>query len=314
MLKQKFKEQKGFTFAEVIIATGIIGVVLLMFGLMLISSANLQKSIFATQNVDRVLAQESEQTNSMRWDNIMMTPEIYSVCDIDGVRFSNQSINPGPTLFVRDGTEISITRNVIWKNSGTPVECTLTNKNKIEPKIITITAKWLENGEEKTKTLEIVRSKWAEAPSETISIPTDNNLALFYQDPLNNPSVWCTSYNGPSGTISGGTATSNTSSALNLSFSSNNAICGIELQGLSVGEIYTVVAEVSVPENSSAVTLTTNNSSSSTGLALPNRGITRLSHSFVATSSSEIVGIKIPTHIDYLAGSLIVLTEFKILN
>jgi prepilin-type N-terminal cleavage/methylation domain-containing protein len=314
MLKEKFREQKGFTFAEVIVATGIIGVVLLMFGLMLISSANLQKSIFSTQNVDRVLAQESEQINSMRWDNIMLTPATYAVCDIDGERFSNQSVNPGPTIFVRDGTEVSITRNVTWKNSETPVECTLTNKNKIEPKIITIVATWLENGEEKTKTLEIVRSKWAEAPSETISIPSGNNLALFYQDPLNNPSIWCQSYNGPNGLISGGTATPNTSSALNLIFSSNDAICGIELQGLSIGEIYTVVAEFSVPENSSAVTLTTNNSLQGTGLALANRGVTRLSHSFVATNSSEIVGLKIPGHIDYLAGSTVILTEFKILN
>lgn len=314
MLNKKFKEQKGFTFAEVIVATGIIGVVLLMFGLMLISSANLQKSIFATQNVDRLLAQESEQINSMRWDNIMLTPATYSICDIDGKRFSNQSVSAGPTIFNRDGTEVSITRNVIWKNSETPVECTLTNKNKIEPKIITIVATWLENGEEKTKTLEIIRSKWAEAPSETISIPGGNSLELFYQDPLNNPSLWCTSYNGPNGAISGGTATSNTASALNIIFSSNDAICGIELQGLTVGEIYTVVAEFSVPENSSAVTLTTNNSSEATGLVLPNRGVNRLSHSFVATNSSEIVGLEIPSHIDYLAGSTAVLTEFKILN
>lgn len=313
-IKDKRKNEQGFTFAEVVIATGIISVVLLMFGLMLISSANLQKSIFATQNVDRILAQESEQLNAMRWDNIMLTPIPYAICNIDGTRFSNQSVNPGPTLVTRDGTSVSLTRNVVWKDSQIPVECSETSKNKIEPKVITITATWNDNGEEKTKTLEMVRSKWAEAPLETISIPSANNLSLFYQDSLSSPGTWCIPYAQDGNTVSAGAATSNTTSALNIGFSVNDVICGIELQGLTVGEVYTIVAEVNVAENSSGVTLTTNNSTSGTGIALAGKGTTRLSHSFVATSSSEIAGLMIPEHIDYLAGTTLILTEFKVIN
>lgn len=314
MLKKFQRNQQGFTFAEVVIATGIISVVLLMFGLMLISSANLQKSIFATQNADRVLSQETEQINSMRWDNLMVTPNPYDICDLDGQRFSNQSVAPGPTLFNRDGIDISIVRDVTWKDSGTKVECTLESKNKIEPKIITLTASWLERGETKSKTLQIVRSKWAEAPLETISIPAAGDVTLLYQDPLNNPGNWCVSYNSAGALVSGGTATSNSSSTLNLNFTTNNAICGIELQGLNVGEIYTVVAEVSVAENSSAITLSSNTSLLGTGIARPGGGVTRLTHSFVATGSSEIVGLIIPSHIDYLAETRAIITEFKVLN
>jgi prepilin-type N-terminal cleavage/methylation domain-containing protein len=92
MLKNKFKinptEERGFTFIEVIVATGIMAIVILMFGTMLISSADLQKRIFVTQSIDRALAYESEQVNSIRWDNLMLKPEPFTICDIDGKRIS----------------------------------------------------------------------------------------------------------------------------------------------------------------------------------------------------------------------------------
>ena len=311
----KFKNnQKGFTFAEVVISTGIISVILLIFGLMLITSANLQKSLFATQNVDRILAYEAEQINSMRWDNIMLKPEVFSICNIDGVRFSTQSVDPGPSLVEQDGTAVTITRDVVWQTSGSQVACTSTDKNKVEPKVIEITATWEELGEEKSKTLTLLRSKWAEAPLESLTIPSGNNLDIFYQDPLTSPSNWCGSYTKDGSTISGGNASSITSNTLNLSFSSNNAICGVVLQGLTVGEIYTVVSEVAVAQDSSSITLTTSNSANGTGLAISGKGAYRLTHSFVASSSSEVVGVMIPAHIDYLANTSVTLTEFIVYN
>jgi hypothetical protein len=315
MLKNKLKSnQKGFTFAEVVISTGIITVILLTFGIMLITSANLQKSLFATQNVDRILSYEAEQINSMRWDNIMLRPEVFSICNLDGVRFSTQSVDPGPSLVSQDGLTVSITRNVVWQTSESQVACTELNKNKVEPKIIEITATWEESGEEKSKTLTLLRSKWAEAPLESLTVPSGDNLSVFYQDPLNAPSSWCGSYNKDGSSVSGGSANSITSNTLNLSFTSNDAICGIVLQGLTVGEIYTVVAEVVVSQDSSSVTLTSSNSANGTGLAISGQGAYRLTHSFVAGGSSEVVGIIIPAHIDYLSNTSVILTEFTIYN
>lgn len=315
MLNTKLKNnQKGFTFAEVVISTGIISVILLVFGLMLITSANLQKSLFATQNADRMLSYEVEQINSMRWDNIMLKPEVFSICDLDGVRFSTQSVDPGPSIVSQDGLTVSITRDVVWQTSESQVLCTETDKNRVEPKIIRITATWEESGEEKSKTLTLLRSKWAEAPLESLTVPSGDNLEIFYQDPLNSASSWCGSYTKGGVTIPGGTATSITSNTLNLSFNSNDSICGVVLQGLTVGEIYTIVSEVIVSQDSSAVTLTSSNSANGTGLAISGQGVYRLTHSFVAGSSSEVVGVMIPAHIDYLSNTSVTLTEFIVYN
>jgi hypothetical protein len=314
MLKKLKNDQKGFTFAEVVISTGIISVILLIFGLMLITSANLQKSLFITQNVDRILSYEAEQVNSTKWDNIMLKPEVFSICNLDGVRFSTQSIDPGPSLVEQDGLTVSITRNVVWQTSESQVLCNDTDKNKVEPKRIEITATWEDLGEEKSKTLILLRSKWAEAPLESLTVPSGDNLSIFYQDPLSSPANWCNSYDKDGTAISGGNASSITSNTLNLSFDSNDAICGVVLQGLTVGEIYTVVSEIVVSQDSSSVTLTSNNSTNGTGLAISGKGAYRLTHSFVASSSSEVVGVMIPSHIDYLSNTSVTLTEFIVYN
>lgn len=313
MLNKIKKDQSGFTFAEVVVSVGIISVVMLMFGLMLLSSANLQKQIITTQNVDRILAFETEQINSIRWDNLMNKPDPYEICDLDGVRFSTQSVVPGPNLVSLDGTEVSITREATWYSSGLPVECTSTNKNLFDAKVISITAQWIEEGETKTKVVEVVRSRWAEKPLDSLSSPNaSNQISLVYSDPLNAPSVWGTAYNYNGTQTDPCSASANTAASVALAFSDTNAICGIEIQGLEVGKLYTVTAEITVASNSSALTLTAGDATDTTGIATSTSGTTMLSHTFYADSSATLVGFKIPESQNYVAGTLAIVSDFKV--
>jgi prepilin-type N-terminal cleavage/methylation domain-containing protein len=315
MLKNKFKinptEERGFTFIEVIVATGIMAIVILMFGTMLISSADLQKRIFVTQSVDRALAYESEQVNSIRWDNLMLKPEPFAICDIDSKRISTQSIDPGPNLIVYDNLEISITREITWANSNAVVDCSPANKNRIEPKRISITASWLDGNEVNTKVLDIIRSKWAEAPIENINAP-DSGVALFYEDTLSQANTWCQSYIYEGVITNPGEASLLPSGNLDIAIVDTNAICGREIVGLEPGRIYTVVAEVTLMTDSTPLTLTSEGDLLGAGIVSESNQTARLSYNFISDSETRLVGLKKPTNAEFLPNSRAVLSEFKI--
>ena len=313
MLNRIKKNESGFTFAEVVVSIGIISVIMLMFGLMLLSSANLQKQIITTQNIDSLLAFETEQVNSIRWDNIMNKPTPYAVCDIDGVRFSTQSIDQGPNIVSLDGTKASITRTATWYSSGLPVECTATNKNLFDAKLVTITASWLEDGETKTKTVTVLRSRWAEAPLDAVAAPEQGSgISLTYADSLGNPSLWGAAYNYLGTEVDPCQATTNNATSLNLTFTNSNAICGIEVQGLEIGKLYTIAAEITVAANSSALTLSNGDGANFTGIATPTSGTTILTHTFYADSTATRVGFKIPESQDYVTGTSALVSNFKV--
>lgn len=309
----KIKKQEGFTFAEVVVSVGIIAVVMLMFGLMLLSSANLQKEIVTTQNIDRLLAFETEQINSIRWDNLMDKPNPYSICDLDGTRFSTQSVDPGPTLVELDGTEASITRETTWYSSGVPVECQSATKNLFDAKIVTITATWFLDGEAKTKSVEVVRSRWAETPADReIQDSNVSPISLIYSDPLSNPASWGNTYVYEGASVTPCSAASHTGSSLALAFGDTNAICGVEVQGLEVGYLYTVVAEITVSVDSSPITMSAGDATEVTGLATAGGGTSVLTHTFYADGSAELVGFKIPDSASYFASTLAILSDFKV--
>jgi hypothetical protein len=309
--KNKFQKEEGFTFVEVVVATGIMTIVILMFGTMLITSANLQKQVFITQSVDRALAYESEQINSIRWDNLMTKPEVFSICDIDGKRISTQSIDSGPTLITYDNTEISITREVVWAESNTIVDCTPANKNRIEPKKISITASWLDGESTKTKSLDIIRSKWAEAPIENLNAP-GSGLVLFYEDTLSSPALWCNEYSYEGVPTNPGNVSSFLSDALEISINDTNSICGIEVEGLAPGRIYTVVAELALAADSTPLTLTAEGDALGAGIVSEANEVSRLSYNFVASGENKLIGFKKPSSAPWLVGSKAILTEFKI--
>lgn len=307
----RLRRDEGFTFVEVVVATGIMTLVILMFSTVLITSANLQKQIFITQSVDRALAYESEQINSIRWDNLMLKPEFFAICNIDGKRISTQSIEPGPTLVSYDNIELSITREIVWANSNATVDCTPLNKNRVEPKKISITASWLDDGETKTKTLDIVRSKWAEAPIENFGAP-DNGVALFYEDTLAQTSLWCQEYSYNGLPTDPGNASLFLSDALEISIANTNAICGVNLQGLTAGTIYTVVAEITLAADSTPLTLTSEGDALGSGIASKANQVVRLSYNFIADGGSKLVGLKKPNNAIWMTGSKAIVTEFKV--
>jgi competence protein ComGC len=313
MLKRARKEESGFTFAEVVVSVGVISLIMLMFGLMLLSSANLQKQIITTQNIDRLLAFETEQINSIKWDNLMNKPEVYAICNLDGIRISTQSVEPGPNLVSLDGTEASITRNVSWYSSGLPVECTDTNKNLFDAKIVTLTAAWLEDGEEKTKTVDVVRSRWAESPVDTSRPPQlADAIQLAYIDQLNTPLSWGQPYVYSGENSSPCLASSNTANSITVSINDSLGLCGINAINLEVGALYTVAVEITVLPDSSSLTLSHGDGIETTGLATADSGTAILTHTFYASQEEILVGIKVPSAETYLEGSQAIISDFRI--
>lgn len=311
--RAKRRREEGFTFAEVVVSVGVISLIMLMFGLMLLSSANLQKQIITTQNIDRLLAFETEQINYTKWDNLMNKPDPYAVCDLDGVRFSTQSVDMGPNLVVLDGTEASVTRDVSWYSSGLPVECTTANKNLFDAKLITLTAQWLEDGEEKEKTVEVLRSRWAESPVDSLQSPQiADNIQLSYLDQLDTPTAWGNSYEYGGEINSPCLASANTSNSLMLTINDSIGICGVNAINLEVGALYTVAAELTVLADSSSVTLSHGEGNHSTGLATAGIGTVMLTHTFYASQEATLVGFKVPANETYLVGSQVIVSDFKI--
>lgn len=310
-----FRASEGFTLAEVVLSMGIIAITLTLFALMLTNSASLQSELDEQRIAERIVYGEAEEIAAMRWDNIMPnpTPNVYSTCQLNGDVYSTQAVNPGPETITVDNLEVSVTRSVIWYLSKNDVECTDENKFRAEPKEIIITATW--NGETgpATKTLTLVRSKWAEAPLAGEVRGREGELATsVYTEQFDNASFWCASYTDAEGTnVNPGTASLlNGGLSIDLG-SSQEGVCGVALTGLTPGTIYTMVATVSVPNGETAVGLAVEELQTGP-LATPGGGDTVLTMSWVEADTEARVGISVPNPFESAADDSAFISDFRI--
>lgn len=168
MLKVKIrnlfkKEDNGFTLIEVIVSTAIILTLVAAFTIFMTETAETQRTANFQKIADRFLAQEVERTYGITWDNLMMSPAgTYSDCQLGNKRVSTQALNYGPENFTTNGRTVSITKQVKWLNAGTLVSCTANEKDRSEVKKVIVTATWLDKGVQKSKSVTVLRSRWAE--------------------------------------------------------------------------------------------------------------------------------------------------------
>lgn len=163
LLNKLKNEESGFTLIEVIVSTGIILTLVTAFTVFMTETAETQRTANFNKIADRFLAQEVERTYGITWDNLMMSPAgSYSNCLLPDNRVSTQALNYGPENFSTNGTTVSVTKQVKWLNSDTLVSCTLADKDRPELKKVIVTATWLDKGQTKTKTVVVLRSRWAE--------------------------------------------------------------------------------------------------------------------------------------------------------
>jgi len=312
--KGKSNEQ-GFTLAEVVLSMGIIAITLTLFALMLTNTANLQSELDEQRIAERIIYGEAEEIAAMRWDNIMPNPvpNTYATCQLDGDIYSTQAVNPGPETITVDNLELSITRSIVWYLSGNNVECTDENKLRAEPKEIIITATWNGQTGPETKTLTIVRSKWAEAPLTGEARGRTGEIAsTVYTEGFSNSGVWCNSYTTDSGeNISPGTA-SLQNGGLNIELGADQTgICGIVLTGLTPGTIYTAVATVAVPSEQTAVSLSVDGVNNGP-LAIPSAGDRVLTISWVETTSERRIGFTVPEPFTSEIGDGAFISSFRV--
>lgn len=311
----QLKREEGFTLVEVVLSMGIIAITLTLFALMLTNAANLQSDLNEQRVAERILYGESEEIASMRWDNIMPSPGegSFTTCQLDGDTYSTQAVNSGPESIIVDNLEVSITRTIEWYLSGATVECTNANKFRAEPKKITINATWDGRTGTKTKSLVIIRSRWAEAPlSSEQRGRTGERTSLVYSEDFSSSASWCNPYVGASGgTINPGSAAL-ANGGLTLTFGAGSeGICGVEISGLTPGTLYTAVVSVAVPTNDTEVTVAANGMLEG-GLAIPGGGTTILTTSWVETSTSRLVGIAVPAASTTDSGDIAVITQFRV--
>lgn len=309
------KREEGFTLVEVVLSMGIIAITLTLFALMLTNSANLQSDLNEQRIAERILYGESEEIASMRWDNIMPSPAAgsFATCQLDGDTYSTQAVNAGPETITVDNLEVSITRTIEWYISGASVECTAANKFRAEPKKITINATWDGRTGTKTKSLVIIRSRWAEAPlSSENRGRIGERTSIVYAEDFSSSASWCNPYLDDSGATINPGAAALANGGITLTFGSNSeGICGIEITGLTPGTLYTAVASVSVPSSDTEVTISSYGQLQG-GLALPGGGTTILTTSWVEYGTSRLVGISIPDASENSSGDIAVITQFRV--
>jgi prepilin-type N-terminal cleavage/methylation domain-containing protein len=308
-------QQEGFTLVEVVLSMGIIAITLTLFALMLTSSANLQSDLDEQRTAERILYGEAEEIAAMRWDNIMRNPipAAYGTCQLDGDTYSTQAVNPGPETITIDNLEVSITRNITWYLSDTPVECTDANKFRAEPKQIVITASWNGRSGPQTKSLTIIRSRWAEAPLSGESRSRNGELATsIYTEDFSNSGIWCSSYTNSEGVLINPGTADLVGGGLRISLGADQeGVCGINLQGLEIGKIYTAVITVSVPADGTAVSIAVEGEGKGP-IANAGGGDVVLTTSWVEKSTSQRIGITVPDIYTSENGDTALITDFRV--
>lgn len=314
-LLYKNHDNKGFTLVEVVLSMGIIAITLTLFALMLTSSANLQSDLDEQRIAERILYGEAEEIASMRWDNIMENPipAAYETCQLDGDTYSTQAVNPGPESITIDNLEVSVTRDITWYLSEANVECTDANKFRAEPKQIVITATWDGRSGPQTKSLTIVRSRWAEAPLSGDSLGRNGELASsVYSEDFSDSSLWCNSYTDDSGTLVSPGSASLVGGSLTLELGANQeGICGVNIQGLTTGTIYTAVITVSIPSEDTPVSLSVDGEGNGP-IAVPGGGETVLTTTWIQQGAEKRIGVSVPSLYASETGDTAIVTSFRI--
>lgn len=283
------KNNGGFTLVEVIAAVGILAAVMIGFSTLLGSVGAAQQIIERERVATRALSNEVEKVQSIRWDDLMPRPESFATCALDDIRTSYPAVVTSPEVLSVDRVNVTVTRTVKWHLSDAAVTCDDGSKDRAEPKAVFITATW-DNGRGKTMTLEtkVVRSRWSEGPT---NYAVGTRTALVQEITMANAGGWCPVYTDGPLNASGGSATS-TGTTIVTRFSSNNAICGVPVNGLTTGKVYTAVMDVYVPVGSQPVEMGVQGGVRG-GVAPADGQWYTLTTTWTHTGSSVVVGPKI---------------------
>lgn len=288
MLKRK-DTQKGFTLVEIVAAVGILAAVMLGFSTLLGSVGSAQQIIERERVATRALSNEVEKIQAIRWDDLMPRPVVYSSCEIDDLRTGYPAVVTEPEVLSVGRVNVTVTREIRWYLSDTPVSCSEADKNKAEPKVVLITATW-DNGRGKTMSLEtqVVRSRWSEGPT---NLDIGTKPSLEREISMASATNWCPIYNEGGASLSGGSATS-TGTTVQISFAKNNAVCGVNVTGLISGNTYTAVMEVFVPQGSQPVELGIQDGTRG-GVAPADGNWYTLTATWTQSGTSNIIGPKV---------------------
>jgi len=109
------EREKGFTLAELVVASAIILIAALAFIVLMTNLLGNQRAASLARTADRVLSSQMETIAGTPWDNLMLKPEgVYQDCVLESDRVSTQSIVAGPESILSEGVEFAVTRNVVW--------------------------------------------------------------------------------------------------------------------------------------------------------------------------------------------------------
>lgn len=286
------RPEAGFTLVEIVAAVGILAAVMIGFSTLLGSVGASQQILERERVATRALSNEVEKIQATRWDDLMPRPTPFEPCQLEDLRTAYPAVVTTPETISIDRVDVTITREVKWYLSDTPVACNETSKNNAEPKVVEITATW-DNGKGKTVSIDtkVVRSRWSEGPLNT-DIGTRTSLTQDVSMASN--SGWCPSYTDGGTSASSGGSASSTGTTVVIRFARNNSICGPTITGLTAGKVYTAVVELYVPVGSQPVELGVQGGIRGGVVPADGQWYT-VTATWTQTGSSVVVGPKIQT-------------------
>lgn len=277
------RNQAGFSLPELIASVSVVLITLLGFTTLITAVTSTAATAEFQRELTRTVDREHKLLAAVSFNNLMLSPsDATNVCLLDDTgRLSTQSVKPGPDVRIVETTEVTITREVVWASSNTPVECTSGNKDRSDDKIVTITATWDTSNGTQTSTASIRYSPTtnpATTPRESQPAPPLSAVAS-----TDDAASWCPG----ASTVE---VDDTDAVLLGLRFTDASELtCGYTFTGLTPGQTYTAVTQVFVPPG---VTATIANDEGFTGnIAVGQDTFHTISVTFTAFAPSTTIEV-----------------------
>lgn len=163
-IRKYFKNDKGFTLTEMIVALGLLAVLMSSLASVLSFATKASMQNQSMRKAASIMQNEVDAISVANWDDIMLAPadtDSPSLCPLgsSGLRASAQIVKPISVLDFED-QQYLIERDVRWLMSNAQIKCNVSPNDRADLKIVTLTVSWNMGGETYKRTATVVASRY----------------------------------------------------------------------------------------------------------------------------------------------------------
>lgn len=154
-------DDRGFSLAEIIVATTIIGMLVAVLASTLTQAAHGSQQMTAASAANSLMQVEVATVEGAAWTDVMLYRQgDPNPCQLDGRLLATGALSIHPeNLFTVDGTDLRVRRNVTWVSDGAPVVCVTGQNDRDDMKKVTIRVDWADpSGKPHTRTTVLLLS------------------------------------------------------------------------------------------------------------------------------------------------------------